>query len=138
MVREWIERNLGPVGKLEGAVEGAGEIGRFLGQVPSLLTRAGTLLDQLDDITRDGLVLSPETVAAIGQAEARRNRWTAAALWVDRGCCWAGSRGWCCEVSSAASVGRQPPTPPACRCSGSSPPPCRPASAARSARRPMA
>jgi ubiquinone biosynthesis protein len=80
-VREWIERNLGPVGKLKDAVEGAGEIGRFLGEVPSLLTRAGTLLDQLDDITRDGLVLSPETVKAIGAAEARRNRWTVVALW---------------------------------------------------------
>ena len=42
VVREWIERNLGPIGKLEDAVEGAGEIGRFIGQVPSLLTRAGT------------------------------------------------------------------------------------------------
>ncbi len=52
----------------------------FLGQVPWLLTRAGTSIDQFDDITRDGLVLSPETVAAIG-AEARRIRWTAAALW---------------------------------------------------------
>jgi ubiquinone biosynthesis protein len=82
VVREWIERNLGPVGKLEGAVEGAGEIGRFAAQVPSLLGRAATLLDQLDDITRDGLVLSPETVEAIGRAEQRRNRWTAVALWV--------------------------------------------------------
>jgi ubiquinone biosynthesis protein len=81
VVREWIERNLGPIGKLEGAVEGAGEIGRFIGQVPGLLTRAGTLIDQLDDITRDGLVLSPETVAAIGAAQARRNRWSTAALW---------------------------------------------------------
>jgi ubiquinone biosynthesis protein len=26
-------------------------------------------------------VLAPETVAAIGRAEARRSRWTAAALW---------------------------------------------------------
>jgi ubiquinone biosynthesis protein len=82
VVREWIARNLGPVGKLEGAVEGVGEIGRFMGQVPSLLNRAGTLLDQVDAITRDGLVLSPETVAAIGAAEARRNRWTSIALWV--------------------------------------------------------
>jgi ubiquinone biosynthesis protein len=85
VVREWIGRNLGPIGKLEGAVEGAGEIGRFVGQVPSLLNRAGTLLDQLDTITRDGLVLSPDTVAAIGAAEARRNRWTAVALWTIAG-----------------------------------------------------
>jgi ubiquinone biosynthesis protein len=82
VVREWIERNLGPIGKLEGAVEGAGEIGRFIGQVPSLLTRASYLVDQLDDMTRDGLVLSPDTVEAIGKAEARRGRWSAVALWV--------------------------------------------------------
>jgi len=81
VVREWIERNLGPAGRLEDAVEGAGEIGRFAAQVPSLLTRAATLLDQIDDITRNGLVLSPDTVEAIGRAEQRRNRWTAVALW---------------------------------------------------------
>jgi ubiquinone biosynthesis protein len=81
VVREWIERNLGPVGKLEDVAQGAGEIGKFLGQVPSLLTRAGTMIDQFDDITRDGLVLSLETVETIGRAEARRNRWTSIALW---------------------------------------------------------
>ncbi|MEI9804499.1 MAG: hypothetical protein WDN48_08615 [Pseudolabrys sp.] len=27
-------------------------------------------------------MLSPETVEAIGRAEARRNRWTAGALWM--------------------------------------------------------
>jgi ubiquinone biosynthesis protein len=81
VVREWIERNLGPAGRLEDIAEGAGEIGRFLGQAPSLLERAASLIDQLDDITRDGLVLAPETVEAIGRAEARRNRWTAMALW---------------------------------------------------------
>jgi ubiquinone biosynthesis protein len=82
VVREWIARYLGPIGKLEDAVEGAGEVGRFVAQVPNLLARGGTLLDQIDDATRNGLVLSPETVSAIGAAEARRNRWTAAALWV--------------------------------------------------------
>jgi len=81
VVREWIERNLGPVGKLEDLAQGTGEIGRFLGQVPSLLTRAGTLLDQVDDITRNGLVLSPGTVEAIGRAEGRSNRWVAGGLW---------------------------------------------------------
>ena len=37
VVREWIERHLGPAGRLEGAAEGAGEVGRFLGGVPALL-----------------------------------------------------------------------------------------------------
>jgi ubiquinone biosynthesis protein len=85
VVREWIERHLGPVGRIEEVAQGAGEVGRFLGGVPGLLGRAATLADQLDAATRDGLVLAPETVAAIGQAEARRNRWTAIALWVIAG-----------------------------------------------------
>ena len=82
VVREWIERNLGPAGRLEDATEGAVEIGKFLSGVPALLARAAHLADQLDAITRNGLLLAPETVAAIGAAEARRNRWIAAALWV--------------------------------------------------------
>jgi len=82
VVREWMERHLGPAGRLEDAAQGAGEVGRFLGQMPSLLGRAARIADQLDAATRDGVVLAPETVAAIGLAEARRNRWTTAALWV--------------------------------------------------------
>jgi ubiquinone biosynthesis protein len=82
VVREWIERNLGPVGRIEDAAEGTAEVGRFLGGMPSLLARGALLVEHLDAITRNGLVLAPETVAAIGHAEARRNRWTAVALWV--------------------------------------------------------
>ncbi len=82
VVREWIERNLGPAGRIEGAAEGALEVGRFVSEVPALLSRGALLVEQLDVITRNGLVLSPDTVAAIGRAEARRNRWTVAALWV--------------------------------------------------------
>jgi ubiquinone biosynthesis protein len=50
--------------------------------VPGLLGRAARITDQLDAATRDGLVLAPETVAAIGEAEARQGRWTSVALWV--------------------------------------------------------
>ncbi len=81
VVREWIERHLGPAGRVEGALEGAGEFGRLLTGIPSLLARTGALIDQVDAITRHGLVLAPETVAAIGRAEARRNRWSTWALW---------------------------------------------------------
>jgi ubiquinone biosynthesis protein len=82
VVREWIGRNLGPIGRLEGAAQGAGEIGHFLSAVPGLLTRAARVAGQLDDATRDGLVLAEETVAAFGAAEGRRMRWQIAALWV--------------------------------------------------------
>jgi ubiquinone biosynthesis protein len=81
VVREWMERHLGAAGRLEGATEGALEVGRFLGEVPALLSRGATLVDQLDAATRNGLVLSPETAEAIGRAEARGTRWMAAALW---------------------------------------------------------
>jgi ubiquinone biosynthesis protein len=85
VVREWIERHLGPVGRVEGAAEGAMEIGRFMGAVPGLLSRGAVLIEQLDAATRNGIVLAPETVADIGRAEARRSRWTAAALWAIAG-----------------------------------------------------
>jgi ubiquinone biosynthesis protein len=81
VVREWIERHLGVTGTLESATEGVREVGHFFGEVPGLLTRGAALVEHIDSITRDGLVLAPETVAAIGRAEARRNRWTAVALW---------------------------------------------------------
>jgi ubiquinone biosynthesis protein len=85
VVREWVERHLGPAGRVEGAVEGVSDVGRFMAGVPGLLSRGATLLDHLDAATRDGLVLSPQTVRAIGAAEARQNRWMTRALWVIAG-----------------------------------------------------
>jgi len=79
VLREGVERHLGPVGRIENAAEGAAG---FLAGVPTLMSRGAVLVEQLDAITRDGLVLAPETVAAIGAAEARRGRWTAIALWL--------------------------------------------------------
>ncbi len=81
VVHEWIERHLGPLGRAEGAAEGVGEVGRFLGAVPALMTRGAALLEQLDEITRNGLTLSPDTVSAIGRAEARRGRWLTGGVW---------------------------------------------------------
>jgi len=82
VVREWMERNLGAAGRLEGVALGAAEVGRLVGSAPGLLTRGARVLGQLDDITREGLVLSPQTVAEIGRAEGRSGRWTVLALWV--------------------------------------------------------
>ncbi len=81
VVREWIERHLGPVGRIELAAVELGGLGRLVGNAPALLTRAAGTLERLDEQTRDGLVLSPETVEAIGRSEARRWRWATLALW---------------------------------------------------------
>lgn len=85
VVREWIERHLGPVGRIEDAATELGGIGRMIGAAPGILSRAASTLERLDEQTRGGLMLSPETVEAIGRAEARRGRWTALALWVIAG-----------------------------------------------------
>jgi ubiquinone biosynthesis protein len=85
VVREWVERHLGPVGRVEDAAQGAADLGRVLFGVPALLSRGAALIEQLDAATRDGILLAPETVEAIGAAEARRNRWTTLALWVMAG-----------------------------------------------------
>lgn len=82
VVGEWMARHLGPAGALESAALGAAELGRFVGNVPGLLARGARVFEALDAITRDGLVLSPPTLAAIDKAERRRHRATAAALWL--------------------------------------------------------
>jgi ubiquinone biosynthesis protein len=82
VVREWIERNLGPVGRIQGAMSGAGELGRVAASLPSLATRAVTVLEQLETMTREGLTLSADTIAAMGRTEGRKSRWRALALWI--------------------------------------------------------
>jgi ubiquinone biosynthesis protein len=82
VVREWIERNLGPIGRIEGAMSGAGEIGRVLAGLPTIVTRAAAVLAQLETMTREGLALSPDTISAMGRSEGRKNRWRTVALWI--------------------------------------------------------
>jgi len=81
VVREWIERNLGPIGRLEDAAQSAGALVQFVGELPGLLARAGGLLERIDAITRNGHVLSPESVDAIARAQADNARWKTAGLW---------------------------------------------------------
>jgi len=81
VVRGWIERNLGPVGKLQDAGEGVGRIARAAFALPDLVTRGERLMGDLDEAAARGFRLAPESVDAIGRAEARRARWGNAALW---------------------------------------------------------
>jgi ubiquinone biosynthesis protein len=82
VVKDWIARNLGPIGRVEDVTDGALGVGRFLGAVPDLLNRSAVLARRVDDLTRAGFVLAPETVEAIGRAEGRGNRSLAAAMWI--------------------------------------------------------
>ncbi|MCA1456136.1 2-polyprenylphenol 6-hydroxylase [Bradyrhizobium sp. BRP22] len=82
VVREWIERNLGPVGRIQGAMTGAGELARVLVHLPDIASRAVAVLGNLERMSREGVTLSPETIAAMGQTEGRKNRWRTVALWI--------------------------------------------------------
>jgi ubiquinone biosynthesis protein len=82
VVREWIELNLGPVGRLQSAATGAGELARVLTGLPTIASRAVAVLEQLEVLTREGLQLSPETIAAIGRSEGKKSRWRTIALWI--------------------------------------------------------
>ena len=82
VVREWIELNLGPVGRIQGAMSGAGELGRVLAGLPAIASRSVAVLEQLETMTREGLTLSPVTIAAMGRTEGRKSRWRTLALWI--------------------------------------------------------
>jgi ubiquinone biosynthesis protein len=82
VVREWIERNLGPLGRIQQAASGAGDLGRILSGLPSIAARSVAALEQFEGMTREGLVLSPQTIAALGRQQARNRRWETGALWV--------------------------------------------------------
>jgi ubiquinone biosynthesis protein len=82
VVREWIERNLGPIGRIQGAMSGAGELGRVLTGLPAIAARSVAVLEQLEIMTREGLTLSSATIAAMGRTEGRKSRWRTLALWI--------------------------------------------------------
>jgi ubiquinone biosynthesis protein len=81
VVRGWIERNLGPIGKLEDIGGGVAGIARAAFKMPDLVLRGEKLAGELEGQAATGFRLSSDSIDAIGRAEARRNRWGNAALW---------------------------------------------------------
>jgi ubiquinone biosynthesis protein len=82
VVRDWIERNLGPLGRIEEVGRGALSLATMIGHLPTLANRAETLAQQLSDASEKGFPLDARSIVEIGRAEARRNRWGNLALWV--------------------------------------------------------
>jgi ubiquinone biosynthesis protein len=82
VARQWIEENLGPIGRLREAGEGASTIGKVLADLPALLTQGQQTAVALAEMARSGLRLEEETVRHLAREEARRTRWGRIALWV--------------------------------------------------------
>lgn len=85
VVRDWISRNLGPLGRVEEVGRGAQSLLSSLARLPDTLGRAERVLGQLEMSSRQGFALDERSVEAIGRAEARRNRWGTYALWLIAG-----------------------------------------------------
>jgi ubiquinone biosynthesis protein len=82
IVRDWIERYLGPAGRLAHVADGVGALGKLVSELPKLAERAERLSAEMDRMGAEGLRLSPDTVADIGRSEAEAGRWGRVALWV--------------------------------------------------------
>lgn len=82
VVREWVEANLGPGARLADVGESAGALGRLALAVPRLVDRLELASAGLARWAEAGVRLDAETVTAIARAEARRDRWQRAAIWV--------------------------------------------------------
>jgi ubiquinone biosynthesis protein len=81
VVREWIERNLGPRGMADDALHNLQRLGRSIVELPDLVTRMNILAAKVDDMAENGVSLSPDTITGIGRAEARRALVGHLALW---------------------------------------------------------
>ena len=81
VVREWITRNLGPLGRIEEAGRGARSLAFSLAALPETAARAERVLARLEEASGRGFALDERSVQAIGRAEGRGNRWMALGLW---------------------------------------------------------
>ena len=82
VVRDWIERNLGPAGRLQEAGEALGTLARFAVKMPELARRADRLGQSLDEMAAGGMRLDSATIEGIGYEVARYGRSGRVALWV--------------------------------------------------------
>ncbi|MEP1206937.1 MAG: 2-polyprenylphenol 6-hydroxylase [Rhizobiaceae bacterium] len=82
VVAHYVQRLIGPLGKIEEARDGLHAMGRLVQLAPDMATRAEKLSHEIDAMTRDGVRLDKPTIEAIGKAEARHSRSGRVALWI--------------------------------------------------------
>ena len=83
VAKEWMERNLGVMGRLREAGEGAGEMAKSLGDLPRLLGLAERAAVALGEMAQSGVRLDEATVTQLAAAQGARGAvWGRVALWV--------------------------------------------------------
>jgi ubiquinone biosynthesis protein len=82
VVRDWIEQNLGLLGKVQDGARAASLLSKVAANLPRALLRAENIIAKFEDIAEDGLDLSETALQQIGAAQARAQRFGHAALWI--------------------------------------------------------
>jgi ubiquinone biosynthesis protein len=85
VVRDWIEQNLGLLGKVQDGARAASLLSKVAANLPRALLRAENIIAKFEDIAEDGLDLSETALQQIGAAQARAQRFGHAALWIIAG-----------------------------------------------------
>ncbi len=81
VVREWITRNLGVLGRTEQAGRGALSLAQAVARLPSLIHRSEHLAETLNERLERGFPLDLTSIQAIGRAEGRSHSSGHLALW---------------------------------------------------------
>ncbi len=82
IAKEWIERNLGPMGRLRDVGEGASEFAKILGELPKLLASAERATTALGEMLSGGVRLSDETVRELSRRHGGAAWMQTAAIWL--------------------------------------------------------
>ena len=82
VVKDWMEKALGMEGRLRDAGEGAGQVGKFVADLPLVLLHAERAADAFAGMARDGLRLDDDTVRRLGETQAKAGRWWRVAVWL--------------------------------------------------------
>ena len=82
IAKDWMERNLGAMGRLREAGEGAGEIAKILGDLPQLMQHADRATQALGAMSTTGLRLDDDTVRRMASSGSRSAAMGRAALWI--------------------------------------------------------
>jgi ubiquinone biosynthesis protein len=81
VVRQWIERRLGPLGKLEQASDSVIALGRAALHLPDMLDEAQRATRMLANMARDGGIrLDAATTADLAKQQMKQRRWQSAAV----------------------------------------------------------
>jgi ubiquinone biosynthesis protein len=82
IAKAWMEDNLGAMGRLREAGEGASTLAKILADVPALLSEAERAASGLAEMARSGVRLDAGTIAGLARENARRDFWTRVAIWI--------------------------------------------------------